>query len=425
MRDLNQIAEQSLDAMTSMGFENAQVSVGIREQDELNIAHDEASLLRSTEDYSIELMGIVDGRKAATSLTDLTEDNVRHNITDLFERAKLAPQDEANAVSADQTANIEKGPQTGDLDLLVLKIRELLDYRAANTPKMKIEEGAAAHILSRGHIMTSEGSVISTSIGCYSLSVMGTASEGDQSSSFAYTGGSTDDLSTHHAKDFFAIEDLLKDTENQIHTQQVESNFVGDVVLAPTAVTDLVGWLLGQLSDGQLIADSSVYKDHVGEIIASPLLTIRSRFDGPGHCAITGDAFIADPVTVVDEGRLTTLLPSLYGSRKTGIAHRPASAGWQVCAGESDKSELIADAQKGALVGRLSMGSPGANGDFSGVIKNSFAIRDGALGPALSETMISGNVAQMLKDISGISKEHIDDGGQDLPWMRISGLHFS
>ena len=65
------------------------------------------------------------------------------------------------------------------------------------------------------------------------------------------------------------------------------------------------------------------------------------------------------------------------------------------------------------------------NGDFSGVIKNSFAIDDGHVGDALAETMISGNVAQLLLAVSAVSAERIDSGGLALPWLRVGGLHFS
>ena len=68
------------------------------------------------------------------------------------------------------------------------------------------------------------------------------------------------------------------------------------------------------------------------------------------------------------------------------------------CAIEAKREGLRAKViDKGALVNRLSMGSPAANGDFSGVIKNSFLIEDGGLSGALSETMISGNTINMLK----------------------------
>jgi PmbA protein len=309
--------------------------------------------------------------------------------------------------------------------LLADKVRELLDYRAAETPKMAIEEGAAAFGVSRRRTLTSGGSALASSIGCYSLMVMGSATEGDQTSSFNYTGGTANDLSGSHAAEFFGIADLLKETEQQIHTRPIDGNFVGDVVLTPTAVSDFLDWLLGQLGDFNLISGASLYKDKVGEVIASPLLSIHSRFDGPGQSAVSGDAFLAEAFELVEEGRLMTLLPSLYGSRKTGVAHKPCGSGWRIMAGGTAKQELIEGVDKGALVGRLSMGSPGPNGDFSGVIKNSFLIEQGARGSALSEVMISGNVAEMLKDICGISREHIDMGGEDLPWIRIPGLNFS
>jgi PmbA protein len=76
-------------------------------------------------------------------------------------------------------------------------------------------------------------------------------------------------------------------------------------------------------------------------------------------------------------------------------------------------------------VGRLSMGSPGPNGDFSGVVKNSFLLEGGRVGPALSGAMAAGNMAQMLEAVLAVSAERIDTGAWCLPWLRIGGLHFS
>jgi len=423
--NIQDIASSTLDKMKAAGFDGVQVSVAVSEQDELNISHNEASLLRSTEDYNLSLMGIIDGRKASATLTDLEDSAIAHSVGDLFGRAKLAPQDEANAVSSGQTGHFEQGPQQGDLDLLVKKVEELLEFRARETPKMSIDEGAALHRLGREHILTSEGSSLSCSVGSYSLSAFGTATEGDKSSSFNFAGGSTNDLSLVPSSEMFGIGTMLKETVDQIETLPLGGNFVGEVILAPTAVEDLLGWLLGQVSDMALISDGSVYKESVGEVIASPLLTIRSCFDAPGHAAYTADGFLAPSMELVKEGCLTALLPSYYGSRKTGLAHTPSSSGWSIDTGDIAKEDLIGSVRQGALVSRLSMGSPGANGDFSGVIKNSFIIKDGVVGSALSESMISGNMAQMLRDISGVSKEHLDLGSENFPWIRIPNLHFS
>ena len=47
------------------------------------------------------------------------------------------------------------------------------------------------------------------------------------------------------------------------------------------------------------------------------------------------------------------------------------------------------------------------------------------VGPALSETMISGNIARMLQDVTAVSSERLDTGVLLVPWLRIAGLHFS
>ena len=423
---LHDTAEQALALMRAQGFDGAQATASLTTQDEVNIAHNEPSLLRSTEVRRLALLGLVDGRKASTELTDFDAEVVRRRIAGLYADATSAPQDAANAVSSGQRVRIVQGPQQGDLGLLADKAAELLAFRARETPRMMLDECAALHVRADTRTLTTGDSDLACCLGWYALSAYGTARDGAQSSSFNYTGGAADDLRERPAAEYFAIGEMLRDTERQIRTAPIGAHFVGDVVLMPNAVADLVDWLLSQIGDVRLIAGSSLYRERVGALIASPLLSLRSRFDAPGVAAISVDAFATPPLEIVREGRLMALAPSLYGSRKTGLPHVPtASSGWDVAAGTSSRDELLAGVRRGALVGRLSMGSPASNGDFSGVIKNSFAIDDGAIGTALSEVMISGNVAQMLRDIVAVSRERLDTGAFRLPWLRIANLHFS
>ena len=419
------IAERALEAMQKTGFNAAQVSVSISEKDEFNVNHNNPSLLRSTEDHGINLVGILDHRKASMTLTDLGKGAIDAGIQELFERTRFAPRDEANAVAEDQTAVFEQGPVEGDMDLLTRKVRELLAFRADKTPKVQIEEASAVHKFARETLLTTAGTRLSCKVGSYSLSVMATASENGKASSFNYTGGVANDVSEAHASKLFGIGDMLMETEQQIDAGPIGGNFVGDIILAPTAVSDLLGWLLSQLRDHALIAGTSLFKDRVGQQIANEMLTVRSRFDAPGHATYTTDGFLTPPLTLVEKGRLNHLLPSLYGSLKTGITHTPASSGWSIDKGGISRDDLVACIAKGAMVNRLSMGSPGPNGDFSGVIKNSFMIEGGGIGRALSETMIAGNMAKMLNNIAGISSEHLDLGTEDFPWIRINNLNFS
>lgn len=421
------IAEQATAWMLAAGFEHAQATASALAKDEVNIAHNEPSLMRSTETGKLALLGIVGGRRAGAELADLDDvAAVQERIAALFAGAASAPVDAANAVSAGQIASIAQGPPQSDRGALLGAVEELLAHRARTTPKMMIDEALMAHNRLDACTLTSGGSRLDCRLGWYEVGVAGVAQDGRRSSSFAGAGGTCEALSGMPIAERFGIGAMLADTERQIDTAPIGARFTGEVVLAPEAVADLVTWLLGQLDDAALIAGTSLYRGSVGQPIASPLLSLKSRFDAPGYAAVSADGFVCPPVEVLRAGTLLTLLPSLYGSRKTGLPHVPVgSGGWELAAGESPRAQLVEDVPRGALVGRLSMGRPASNGDFSGVIKNSFAVSAGAVAGALSETMITGNVARMLEDVVAVSSERIDTGAWLLPWLRIGGLHFS
>jgi predicted Zn-dependent protease len=135
---------------------------------------------------------------------------------------------------------------------------------------------------------------------------------------------------------------------------------------------------------------------------------------------------VAQAVQPVQAGVLSTLMPSFYGARRTGLPHVPTAAeGWAVDAGDTPLADLLAGVAEGAIAGRLSMGRPAASGDFSAVVKNGFLLAGGQRGPALAESMVAGNMGRMLLDITAISRERLDTGAWLLPWVRVSGLHFS
>ncbi len=426
MEHLQTIAEQALDLMKAQGFDAARADASLLETTELNIAHNEPSLLRSLRSNKLMLTGLVDQRLASTELSDWSPEALKSTVAALHATALAAPQDEAHAISAGQRVRIEQGPPEADEALLADKVGELLAFRQSQTPTMMLEEGTAAHTRLRQHTLSSGASDLACDIGWYGLSAFGSAREGQRTSSFNFAEGQAHDLRGAPAQAWFGIEALLRDTPRQLDAAPIGEKFVGEVVLSPQAVASLLGWLQGQIGDLQLIAGTSLYRQRVGEAVASPLLNLRSRFDAPGIAALSADGFAAAPVQVLQQGRLMCLTPSLYASRKTGLAQVPvASGGWEIEAGDTPLDDMLAGVPRGALVGRLSMGNPASNGDFSGVIKNSFRIEGGQVGQALREVMITGNVAQMLGAVSAVSRERVDTGATCLPWLRVPGLHFS
>lgn len=424
--DLQRSAERALQRMRARGFDAAQVGVSRTERHEVCVAHNEPSLLRSNESVRLRLAGLLDGRRADGEASELDDENLDAAVDALWASVQSAPHDDANAVSADQSTQVVRGPLEADLAVLTGAMRELLDWRAAQLPTVMLEEALAGHNHATSCVLTSAGSAMCCELGWFDAMAFGLAREGAQASSFNYAGGSCDSLSGTPFVARFGLDEMMRALARQVHTQPLGERFVGTVVLTPRAVTDLLEWLFGELADQALIDGSSVYRQAAGEVVASPLLTLTSRFDAPGVVPWSADAFVLRPVEVLTRGRLNCLTPSLYGSRKTGLPHVPtAGAGWALAPGDTPLQSMIDGVERGALVDRLSMGRPAASGDFSGVIKNSFLIEGGRVGAALSETMIAGNVAQMLRDVSAVSVERTDTGDWLLPWLSVPGLHFS
>jgi PmbA protein len=59
------------------------------------------------------------------------------------------------------------------------------------------------------------------------------------------------------------------------------------------------------------------------------------------------------------------------------------------------------------------------------VAKNSFLIENGRITKPLSEVMISGNLADMLRDTVAVSQERENSGYWLLPWIRVKGVTIS
>jgi PmbA protein len=62
------------------------------------------------------------------------------------------------------------------------------------------------------------------------------------------------------------------------------------------------------------------------------------------------DACVANPMDVIRNGKLMTLLPSLYGNRKTGLPHQAAGSGWQIGPGDTPRDELCRGINHGAWI---------------------------------------------------------------------------
>ena len=128
--DLAARAERTLDLMRRRGFDGAQVSISETERSEVNVAHNEASLLRTGVQQRVDVIGLLDGRRAASDGNDLGDEGLAQLVDDLWQSVRGAPQDEANAVSSGQRLRLQQGPMQADVTAVARSMSELLAWRA-------------------------------------------------------------------------------------------------------------------------------------------------------------------------------------------------------------------------------------------------------------------------------------------------------
>ena len=156
-------------------------------------------------------------------------------------------------------------------------------------------------------------------------------------------------------------------------------------------------------------------------MISSPLS--EELVDGYRSTAV---GYIAKNMSLIENGELKNFVVSCYGAARTGLKRSDSDGGCYIMnGGDTSLSDIIKNTKKGLLMNRFSAGSPGVNGDVTGVAKNSFLIENGKVSSAVSETMISGNIIDMLNNIVAISKEQTTDGLSFMPWAEFDGVTVS
>lgn len=417
-----------LPMVRSGGFDEAEAILTIDAMTEMQIDAGEVSLLRKTENSELTLRGIACGRYASITINQLDEGSVATGIEQLREAAESAPVDPARAFAegrgAERITN-DYGPTEPALDQMYERISGFMTTVARRHPEVKMEQSTLQFDRSRQLRANTVGLFVDESEGVYSAMAMFSSKRGDKTSSFNYSGASSGDLHRELIQ-WGAIERSLESSVKEVDHVPLTGKFTGDVVLSPDCFFEVIGSWLSHLRDERLIAGTSRLSDKLGQQVASPHFTLRvdpANREFSRREFTTGDGYRSEPSTIIENGVLKSFMLTDYGARKTGLTRaKNAAMNRVVEAGPLSAKDLMGSVKRGILLGRFSGGSPSANGDFSGVAKNSYLIEDGRVAKPVSEVMISGNLFSVMNAITGVSTERVNDGMTLTPWVAVSGL---
>ena len=178
----------------------------------------------------------------------------------------------------------------------------------------------------------------------------------------------------------------LQDAEDSLNPMTVDGKFEGEVIFTPACAAQMVYYALSNfISDSVILDKTGLWFGKLGEQVAS-----------------------------------------LYVSNKCEVP-RAKNSGFDLVieAGETSYQDMVKNMKRGLIVGAVSCGQPSANGELSGVAKNSFYVENGEIKGAVMETMINCNLAEMFKNVVSVSKEVLCDGGMVVPYIGVEHVVIS
>ncbi len=424
-----EIALDTLNKIIASGFDHAAARIVSDEFHELQAENGTINLMRTNFETDVGISGIKDKRKASLSVNKTDVETLGQTISRLGDMARGASPDDAHGYAEQQPAEtFEAGPSEPDYDKMYDRIVEVQDYAKQKYPDLHFGSVAVTFNHRRSSYVNSNDVKFESRRGVYQVSTMFTSKRGKQTSSMNYFNYSSFDLDTP-IYEMVNADDLMRQSTEQIETKNIPGKFTGDLLITPNAIGSFVGFLTGKVSDGALISGTSVYKDKLGEAVASDKLTIEScptASDVSGGYWVTGDGYKAEDMTLLENGVLKSYLLGLYGANKTGLPRAVNAGGcYRIAAGDTSFDDMVSGIKQGILITRFSGGNPNDRGDFSGIAKNSYYISDGKIQYPIKETTVSGNMVALLKSIKAVSKERVNFGSNILPWVLTDGVTVS
>ena len=422
MEKLHEAARAALDALTALGAEKASVQAQDSETVELNALGGEFTLMRTLLDRELILTAIKDGKRGTARVNRLEAEAIRQAAEDCMAVAASGESDPAWDLAPEaETGDFTSGTPEADPDRLFDRSRELLEGIKETYPHVIVEEMVTEHRLTREVYLNTAGSRFTEVSGHYTAELMFSGHEGDKATSFFSSAVTVPDLN----RPFLELGTLAKDlrsAELSLEAETTQGAGMGDILVHPDLLMEFLEVAADLFcSDRALIDGTSPWKDKLGKAVADPRLSVKVKPSDERICGgetYTQEGFRTRDYDWLKDGVLESFCLSLYGANRTGLPRAPGGDFSLVMEpGDKTLEELTASIENGLLVGRFSGGEPSPNGDFSGVAKNSFRIQNGKLGKAVNETMISGNLAELLRHVGGISAELVCSGSYVLPWV--------
>ena len=278
MMNLKDAASYALEQLHEAGADDAAVIVTSGKIDELNIDGGEFSLMRSGFKSGLSLKAIKEQKTGNIHTNSCEKEAIDAAVKDCMAAVMAAQPDEAESIAPKaENMSFTAGALTPDRDKLFDRLQEYMDTLHTEYPKINMEQLIAKYDHDDILLMNTNGVEMRYQNGGYIISTMFSAHEGEKAGSFNGTGYLTDRLD-QPLMETGMMRRLLRDAEADLTAAPVPEKFEGTLLVSPAFMGEFLGTALGcYAGDYALISDTSIWKDKLGQKVASSGITLETR----------------------------------------------------------------------------------------------------------------------------------------------------
>jgi len=322
-------------------------------------------------------------------------------------------------------------------DAVAMALR-MIDAAKDEDARASIDSGSVSVSYGENAIANSRGLSVCDADGGVTYGVFGMAIDGDEVGSFDHA---------FEAKRF--LRDVNVDVVGRDFARRVVAllkpragkPYTGQALFSPDAFEEIfLAALLSAVDGDMVLKGRSKLSDKLGARIGATGLSIIDDGTRPG--AIGSASFDREGrphrrTVLVGDGVLHRFMYDGKTARRAGTVptgHAQGSArsmpsigatNLTVCAGTQTEAQLFAELGDGLFVNRFSGNVDDVSGDFSGVAKGSFLVRRGRKVGPVKETLIAGNVFELLQQIEGIGDTLHRNMATEAPLILMGGVTVS
>jgi len=373
--------------------------------------------IQSKQSCSVALRIIKGGKVGYASATGL--DDSQDLVSMAVETAQFgmpARFEFPTAASYPQIEVFDPDVESVPIERMIELGEELVTQVTRHTPDIVCEAGVTKGVVSV-HIINSKGGQTNYRKSVFGLGIEGTLIRGTD---MLFVGESQS--SCHPLTESKAVVDVVLQQLDLAKDQASAPNRQLPVVFTPRGVASaLISPLMAAFNGKIVLEGASPIGNRLGELVFDKKLSLwddPTLAYRPGSRPGDDEGVPSQCTSLIEQGKVANFLydlqtAALAHTRSTGNGRRggglpsPSPSAFVIATGDTIFNEMVRDMKEGLVIEQL-MGAAQGNilgGDFSGNVLLGYKVESGRIVGRVKDTMVSGNIYQILKQITAIGSE--------------------